>query len=251
MDNQDNITISKYINGELSGAELAEFEKLLQQDKALADEVNFHKIVDESLLENYQATSKIDKSEQLEFEGILREIMEGKEIINPPIKAPPSIIRRLIPIAVIAVAASLVFFFWPNSKNTNSNLADVYYIPYEFSVSTMDNEYNILNEAEKAYKTKEYEKALSIFKNHPGNLRVQIAKGNTEYNLKKYSEAVKTFKKVIQNSNNVSFKNYAKWYLALTYLKKDDKDQAIKLLGQLPESADFYKQAQNLIKELE
>lgn len=259
MDNKNNITISKYINGELTGAELTAFERLLQQDKALADEVNFHKLVDETLAENYRATSELDDNEQLEFEGILSKVMNSEEISGSTIhesetQASSNIFRKLIPFAALAAAAALLLFFWlgGDSQNENSNLADDYYSQsqYEYSFSTMGHGDNNLIEAEKAYKAGDYNKAINIFKNYPDDLRAQIAKGNAEYNLMKYDEAVKTFEK-IRNSKNVSFRNYANWYLALTYLKKDNKNQAIELLKQLPKNADFYKQAQELIKELE
>jgi len=257
MDNQDNITISKYINGELAGTELAEFEKLLQQDKALKNEVDFHKIVDETLAENYQATSKIDDSERLEFEGILSKVMESElvpELVEDRLNEEETpdqpttsntLIRRLVPFAALAAAAALLLFLIPSLQNNDSKLADNFYKPYAYQVEpTLSND-NL--DGLNAYQNKNYETALDFFINNPsGDLKVHLAKGNAEYNLAKYDEAITSFKNVIERTDVASFKNYANWYLALTYLKKRDKDKAIKLLETLPESADFYNQAQNL-----
>lgn len=257
MDNTNNITISKYINGELAGEELTAFESLLQQDKALADEVNFHKIVDETLAENYKATSAIDENERLEFEGTLSKVMEdgnitegkrGEQNTSTSQNNSNTIIRRLIPFVALAAAAS-VFFFIINQSNLSS-LADENYVHYPYLVEPElgDGDLNIGIEA---YQEKDYETALNIFNSNPsGDLKLKLAKGNAEYNLGKYDEAINSFNEVRELTGNPSFKNYANWYLALTYLKKDDKNQAIKLLKQLPEGAASYKQAQDLVKEL-
>lgn len=260
MDNTNNITISKYINGELTGAELAEFEKLLQQDKAFNDEVNFHKIVDETLAENYQATSKINDSERLEFEGILSKVMQRDLVTeleeddlneqstpNDTVTS-NTLIRRLIPFAALAAAAAILFFMM--SPPNLSNLADQNYTHYNY-----DADHTLgpgdLEEGINAYDNKNYKKALPIFnENLTGDLKLHLAKGNAEYNLGKYEEAIETFNGVIERTGVASYRNYANWYIALTYLKKKDKNQSIKLLKKLPENSDFYNQAQDLIKEL-
>jgi len=250
MDNIDNITISKYINGELAGEELIQFESLLQQNKALADEVYFHKIVDETLEENYRTTSKIDESERLEFEGILSKVIEKASITSP------SPIKKLLP---LALAAAILLFLIPGSllfllsgsQNGNSKLADEFDKPYTYLSEPTLNSGNI-EEGIKAYQAKDYETALNIFENNSsGNLKLQLAKGYTEYKLDKYNEAINTFNSVLKKTGDTTLRNTANWYLALTYLKKDNKNQAIKLLKQLPENADFYKQAQTLLQKLE
>jgi len=245
MNNQDNITISKYINGELTGAELAEFEKLLSQDKALNDEVNFHKVVDETLSKNYQAIKSIDESERLEFEGILSKVMGG-EIINKPEVPSSGLIRRLWPLAALAAAAA-VLFFMISSPNLSS-VTDQYYFPYQYNPDPILGP----NEGIKAYENKDYQTALDFFNNNPsGDLKQQFAKGNAEYNLEKYDDAIRSFDEIKEKTGNPSFKNYANWYLALTHLKKKDKKLAIKRLKELPKDADFHTQAQELLKKLE
>jgi len=248
MDNTDNITISKYINGELAGEELVKFEKLLQQDKALKKEVNFHKLVDETLAENYQATSKINDSERLEFEGMLNKVMEGEESTKESAGTSSKLIRKLFPLATLAAAAAIFFFVF--SSPDLSNLADQNYTHYYYEAAPELGPGD-LKEGIKAYENKAYEKALPIInKNLTGDLKLHLAKGNAEYNLAKYDEAITSFEYVIERTGVTNFKNYANWYLALTNLKKENKDQAVKLLKKLPENSDFYKQAQDLIEKL-
>lgn len=257
MDNQDNITISKYINGDLKGEELIAFEKLLQQDKALYDEVNFHKIVDETLAENYQAIQKIDEGERLEFEGILSKVMDGEKVdkerrsdLSEEVGASSSgLIRKLFPLTALAAAAAVLFFIF--SSPNLSKLANQNYSAYKLQLSEPKLGSNI-QEGIQAYQNKDYETALNIFnQTKSGDLKLHLAKGNAEYNLEKYDDAIKTFNQVKEKTGNQNYKNYANWYLALTHLKKGDKSQAMNLLETLPESADFYNQAQNLLKKLE
>lgn len=256
MDNTNNIKISKYINDELTGEESAAFESLLQQDKTLADEVNFHKVVDETLAENYKVTSTIVESERLEFEGILSGVVKSGHMSVSERKEQNtlnsqnnsgSVIRKLIPLAALAAAAAIFFFII--SQPNLSNLADHNYVhyPYQEEITLGD-----LNKGIKAYQEKDYQTAYDILKNYnEGDLQLKLAKGNTEYNVGKYAEAINSFNEVLELTGSKNYKNYANWYLALTYLKKDKPDQAIKLLNQLPETADFYNQAQDLIEELE
>ncbi len=249
MNNKDNITISKYINGELAEDELTAFEKLLQQDKALNEEVNFHIEVDTTLAANYQAINKIDEGERLEFEGILSKVMDGEEMVEKPMPKRPSLVRRLFPLATLAAAAAVLFFMISSPKL--SDVADQYYSPYLYQKDPNLLPKTIIDEGIKAYQNEDYETALNIFiNNQTGDLKLHLAKGNAEYNVGKYDEAIATFNFVIERTGNQSFKNYANWYAALTYLKKKDKGEAIQHLKKLPESADFYNQAQDLLKKL-
>lgn len=249
MDNQDNITISKYINGELTGAELVAFEKLLQEDEALKHEINFHKIVDETLTEDYQTINGIDEGERLEFEGILSKVMNGKEMVEELADKPISIVRKILPFAALAAAVALLLFLVPGLQNSNSAFADDFYKPYTYQA---DPTLGDVNEGIKAYQDKDYKTALDIIsENLDGDLKLLLLKGNAEYNLTKYDEAILSFEEVKEKTGNQSFKNYANWYLALTYLKKENKNQATKLLKQLSEDSDYYAQSKVLLKKLE
>ena len=76
---------------------------------------------------------------------------------------------------------------------------------------------------------------------------------NTYYNssIKKTNEAISTFKQFDLNKNN-AFTPFVKWYLALAYLKTNEKENAKLLLESLVENANPQQEmAQKLLTELE
>jgi len=76
-----------------------------------------------------------------------------------------------------------------------------------------------------------------------------MAKGNCEYQLKQYDNAIATFKKIV--NNNSGYSESATWYLALSYLKKDNKNQAVVYLKKLPSNSKYFKKAKNLLDKLD
>lgn len=261
--NKQDITINKYITGELEGSELEAFEQRLQQDKALAKDVKFYRKLEEGLEEHYQNNAAIDENERKAFKQLLSEVMEDEVVHNPDDEIyPPGIIIKLIPLFTIAAAAFILLFggwLLTNSLNKNSNLADDFFQPYQYNKSatlSLDKEnFDQINLYLMDSGIDSDTEKLNYLNNaipqlNTDNLEEQLLKGNIEYVLEKHNDAINSFNEVIEKTGNSNLKNTAIWYKALTYLKKENKNETIKLLQQLPGSADFYEQAQDLIKEL-
>lgn len=285
MDNKDKITINKYISGELNDTELESVEQRLQNEQALADEVNFHKLVNDTLAKHYQATTSIDKKERIQFKQTLNEIMnrpisedfgntstidqtkrmEFEHILDEVMKSEPVrpvsptaiIFKRLVPVitGIAAVLIGVLVLF----STKNQNPADEYFEPYEYNrpatLSLGDENFEKVNVYLQDTGLDSDSEGYTYLENtipklNTENLQEQIVKGNIEYKLEKYNDAIKTFNEVIEKTGDAALKNTANWYLALIYIKKDNPNQATKLLKQLPETADFYSQAQDLIKAL-
>jgi len=186
----------------------------------------------------------------IQLKKVIKGIINEKTMQIPNQKTKAPVIRRLFPLASLAATASLLLLFtFSISNNSNNKLLDKLYSQYSYNVS-FSQSYD-LEDGIEAYQNHDYPTALSIFNNNPsGDLKFQLAKGNAEYNLGKYDEAINTFNFVIDRTGNPSFINLANWYLALTYLKKGNKQDSIELLKTLPEDAEFYSHANDLLGEL-
>jgi len=125
-------------------------------------------------------------------------------------------------------------------------LIDSYYQPYTLNVIHRGVGEQSLAKAEKAYNSGDYETVLPIFDKYPDNPKVQLAKGNAQYNLGKFDEAIKTFKGI----KDPFLAPTANWYLALTYLKQDQAEKAKTALQNIPEGSNHYKDAQKLLNTI-
>lgn len=87
--------------------------------------------------------------------------------------------------------------------------------------------------------------------NSIGNSRLLLAKASQEYNSDNYKDAIITLNTVLNKTANKEVIDDANWYLALCYLKRTNKEQAIKLLKLQSEFSTHYDIAQELIQDLE
>lgn len=137
------IIINQYINGELSGAALEEFEAQLKKNESLQKEVQFHRQIDKALCVNEEVEnnsklnsilSQMGKTHiQNENEQVLKPIEgnERKEIIDnsETFNENKWKTRRKISFALLAAAAAfLLFMFLPSLQNqSNSQIADNFF----------------------------------------------------------------------------------------------------------------------------
>ncbi len=73
----------------------------------------------------------------------------------------------------------------------------------------------------------------------PIDPNILIFKGLSQMAVNQHDEALKTFSSLIQNKNLIDFhKGY--WYMALLYLKNNEKNNAIKTLKIIADNNTFY-----------
>jgi len=263
------ININRYINNELNAEELLAFEALLQKDKALQEKINFHKDIDAVLFEK-MAPVKEFKEEEALLKPSLNELgdhfflqdkkadAKREEIrkIEPSNEAKPKtgIVKRLIPFAALAAAAAVLLFVispW-KSNLTNPQLASSHFQPFdlEYIMNTKDN-LTLYDQAKKEYHSENYQAALPLLnqylESNQNSPKALLAKGSTEFELNQLDNAIKSFKLA---SSNSSFRAIANWYIALTYLKKDDNQAAKTALQQINKGEENYKKAQQLLKQI-
>lgn len=265
------ITINKYINGELSGASLAEFKTLLEKDTALQEEVQFHREVDAALSINEEVENNENLKSLLSNLG-KKHIQEVKEKTHEPaaekaggeIIANPEIfpenksnLKKLNPYLLLAAAAAfLLFMFLPSLQNeSNSTIADNRFQLFELDDTTLgsDNSEDLYKKAKSYYENGKYEEAKNQFnlylQTKPNVPKILLAKGCAEFKLTELDAAIKSFKQVLVAAESDIYQPTAYWYLALSYLKKEDQAQAIKHLKAIQKGQDYFKDAQQLLKQ--
>jgi len=266
------ITINKYINGELRGTALEEFEALLKKDKALQEEVQFHMEVDKtlviheevennknlkSLLSNLGETHIQDKA--ADVTKTVAQKKQAEIIANPEIfKENEWKIRKSIPFALLAAAAAfLLFMFLPSlQKQSNLEIAESKFQLYQLNDNVMgeENTSKIYEEAKRNYYNGNLKKANQQFNSYlqeiPNAPKVWLAKGSTEFKLGDIDTALNSFENVIKMDESGIYHSNAHWYLAMCHLKKDNTEKAIAELKKIQKGQDYYKEAQDLLNQL-
>jgi len=259
---KDEININKYASGELDDEALKEFEDLLEKDKALQEKVDAHKFMDAVLYKNIVTD---DEDIQTELKPLLKELgskyfsneefeRTGKKSTSIPLEnkqSKPNRIRRLLPFAALAAAAAvLLFLFIPNQEN---KLYTQFFEPPAIDIS-LSNQTNpsTFDKANKAYKSKNYKEAVVLYNEYlledSNNPMALLFRGGAELALKQTDAAMLTFQKLVQNQK---YADIANWYLALAYLKKEDKERAKSNLKRISnEDKEYYDKAQQLLKKL-
>jgi len=174
------ITISKYINGELSGSTLAEFEDLLKKDKDLLEEVQFHKKVDKALRINEEVESnkslkslmtdlgkthiqdKPDETIETTAQTRETEIIANPEMLSEN----KSKLKKLYPYLLLPAAASLLLFlFLPAlQKKSNQEIAENNFQLYELDNKLGDNTPENCDNAVRNYAKGNFKEANDQFK---------------------------------------------------------------------------------------
>lgn len=253
------IQINHYLSGELVGKDLLDFEATLANNPSLQEQIDFYKTVDDTLNAtlSYQ---KEDKEMAPLFDSLADEFIIGdtvkkeehfneKEITEPTTSASNKkpLIRWLIPAAGLVAAAMALLMFFPMGKQNPATLADHYYSIYDASFAVRGDA-NELSKAGNYYNNNNWEDALVIFNQYPKNLKAQLAKGNCEYQLKKYNNALLTFQKIADG--NSEYAESAAWYTALCFLQTGQKTEANTYLKKVSDQSKYYQQAKKLLRKL-
>lgn len=258
MNDQDtHEKIEAYLNGDMTGEELRQFEQSLESDKALASQVELFRNLDIALAD--EQALKLQK-ETLELGETYFNTQEATEA---PVRR-LSVYRRPLAIAAsIALIVSLGVLFWMTNSGgslSNEELFAAYYEPYAFSEGVRgDNDpENAYEKALSAIEREDYTAAIDLLQAHltqqPSDMSATFALASTclETDPPQWNEAAVYYQMVIEDGNSLMV-DRAKWYLALIYTKQGEPDQAKPLLQALLSSADkeLARQAEELMGELE
>lgn len=240
-------TIERYVDGELSGQELAEFEKRLESDSDLAAEVQLFQQAKASLSDQFvheEAENNLKATLQEVSPSYFQEKKKQARII-------PLLRRYGLPAAGIAAAVVLILIFQP----FQGSLYDQYkQLPTASFIEQSASDLADLAAAQQAFNQKDYATALNIFQqylNEEANrddVEIRFYTGLCHLELDQLSPARSIFESL--HAGNSVYQTEGTWYLAMTYLKEEDWERCVEYLRQIPEGTERWEEAQRLLSKL-
>ena len=230
--------IEAYLNGDLNGKELSEFEARIKSDQKLADQIAIFKDVDYA----------IKDKPLVDFQKLV--VDEGKSFLQEEDKT-QTVVRKINWRRTLLIAASIVvfasaLFVWKNQLNnplTNEDLFAQHFESYELNESLRGTTNNVkdFDLAIQSYQNKDFNAAVETFKNLSNSSSADmvtkfcLANAYLNQSPKNFAAAKVEFEKVILEGNSIYVPN-AKWYLALILLEQDKRSEAIKLLQEIQDT---------------
>jgi tetratricopeptide (TPR) repeat protein len=242
--------VDRYLEGVMKNAERIWFEKELDGNTELQQEINLQRKL------NTVIADKDTLALQKQMNNIHRKIY-GQ--IIPDFNVAKSMKNALyISVGVVAVLAISAIFIVKNySTSSTQNIYAQYYKPAAISMSfrsSGDVLNNDLRSAMTLYDNKKYEGAIQIFENilkeDDSRIGLNLYSGISHMEIKQYAEANAQFKRIIDQKAN-SFVESAQWYMALCYLKTDKKDKAKEIFAGIANNGVYYKKdARRILKRM-
>lgn len=229
--------IDKFLLGQLKGAALQAFQKQLELDPALAQEVAQRKSV----------LGVVDAFGDIEMQKRIGRIhAEETERLGRRVQ-----LRRWLSAAAgVILICGIGIWFWSQPQNAAS-LFDTHYQAYALNFSARSGEPASLDDLNQLYQTKQYGQALLLLKalytTDSSQSKIGLAIGICLIEEGQYQAALQHFS-TIKNKSFDLYQDHAFWYSALLQLRLDQPQEAKKELEVLikkPQSY-FYQQAKKL-----
>ncbi len=239
--------IERYNAGEMSDTEKVWFQKELEGNEKLRNEVNLRRRTDEIL----------KKDDVITLRNKLSQIEKNRKETNIPARKPGRSVglKYAAAISVMILIGSLAIF--SGGKMSSDEIINQYYKAYqppsvERSVKSVPNTDFAL--ALEFYDIHDYKNAAVYFnkvlESNPKDMQTVLLSGVSNFEDQKYPEAERSFNKVMKDNDNLYIET-AEWYLALCYLKTDEKVKAITQLRTISNEGKFYaKDAKKIIRKL-
>jgi tetratricopeptide (TPR) repeat protein len=237
-------TIIRYVGNEMQGDERMEFELALQADEGLKKEVELCRETMDSLRSNFYP----DESEQA-LRATLTQIQPAyfkprTKIISLPTK------RMSWRYISAAAAVILALFIWqPWKEDLYQQFASTKMVSVAERGTTAD---SLLTQATQKFNTGNFTAALPDFENI---LRSEPANAYTQFfyavALLEANQTTNAQGRLLQLYNGISpFRYDAAFYLALSYVKENDRAKARQWLQKISPDASVYPKAKTLLDKL-
>ena len=240
-------TIEKYISGELSGQELAAFEKKLKTDASLAEEVKLFKQAKESLADHF-----VHEEEESALKATFAEVSPAFFKENKKQARIIPLIRKYgLPATGIAAAILILIVFNPLQGSLYNQFGEFPTAAFIEQGGAAESE---LVQAQQAFNQEEYTTARNIFRQHldqevnNNDVEIQLYLGLSHLALEEYTPATDIFQTI--QSGSSAYKNEGIWFLALTALKQKDWEKCSVLLEQIPEGSSRREDAERLLEKI-
>ncbi len=239
--------IEKYVNGDLSGQELVDFEKRLEEDDSLAEEVKLFRQVKESISDQL-----VHEQDEESLKGTLTEI--GSQFFEEKKKEAtirPLFRRFLLPATGIAAAILLLIIVRPFQGSLYNQFGQM---PTAAFIEQGNAQEANLLQAQQAFNQKDYQAAKDVFQQYltresnKDDVEIQFFLGLSHLELEEYAQAESIFQSL--HEGNSAYKNEGTWYLALNFLKQKNRVKCREYLELIPEATSHYDEAQILLRKI-
>jgi len=237
--------VYNYFEGEISENEKLEFLKELEYNTELRAEYEAQKSLNK-FLNNKNILPLQDKLNKVENDIT----HSNKKQTN---------VRRLIytSAAVLIILATTVFIikFYNNSPSTDELFAEYYVFNPSGEIVRGENKIkSVLSKGLIEYDLHNYDKAIKILNQilikDSLNVKANFYTSMSYIETGKYKQAIAKLETLSTYDDHILI-DQIKWYLALCYIKVDDKDKAIKEFSELAESNYYCKnKAKEILEKL-
>jgi tetratricopeptide (TPR) repeat protein len=248
MEEQDYIQFEAYLVGDLSEEDLLAFNMRLESDpefnksfeiyKDLSSNLE-HQIANEREIFDFKANLDVISSQHFNA------IHDEELVIKPSPKS--NFYKYAVAASVVVLLGFFVFNQFGGPKYDDYNNFD----PISLTVRSSDD--SNFSKGEQSFNAKNYKEAIKAFnlilEDDFTNLEIQLYKSMALVETNRFEEAEILLRKI--TNGNSAYQNKAKWILALNYLKQDKESECIKVLKTIPQDAEDYKTAQELLEKLD
>ena len=241
--------IERYLQGEMTPEEKMWFEKEIEGNMALYEEVKLRRQVDLVLSDK----------ELVELKAQLEQIhMEIHEVTEKGRGAIRKIYHRVYYAAGALVMLIIGFSFYMYNRDfSNNKIIEAYYQPASANTTFRSGsaENDQLAKAMDYYKNHEYESAITLFEDilskDPTKIGLNLYSGISHMEVKEYNAANESFQTIIQNQPN-PFVESAKWYLGMCYIMTNKREKAAEQFKALADNKGFYQQdAKRILRRID
>lgn len=244
MANNNNEKIDPYLDGELNEEEKAAFEKSVEQDPQLEEEVRqnmlLREVVETAYQENLRAHIRTWKS-------------EGSKNSDRQVATIRRLGYRLAAAASVVIILTASIFTMVVPQYSNDRIAARFYEPdADLGSIRGSNDADILRQAFENYEQGNFTGAIPGFQRYPDNDKALYGLGLSYYQIEDFENAIITFKALAERKN-IEYTEKAEFYLLLSYLKADQTGPEFQeLLNKVIEEEGYYVgQAQGIKKKLD
>ncbi len=253
LDQKLHETIEAYLNGDLKGADLSDFETRLQSDQELAFQVSMFRDID----------SAVNDKPVLNFQKLVEE--QGN-IFFQENDQEKTIVKKinwrnyLIAAATFILFAAAIFIIKNQSSShlSGQDLFAQHFESYELneSLRSSNEDVNIFDEGVNKYRAKAYNESTDIFlqlvNNDSTDMTATFCLAQSSLNQvpQNFTLAKVQLEKIISDGRSI-YVPASKWYLALILLKQEDLDSTHQLLLELKtEEGNYAKKARELADQI-
>ena len=258
--------IEKYLSGAMTPNEVVAFEKLLNENPEIREELLLSEEINDHLLERRKDYDIPDN----EYVGRLRSFLksdENKEIqqtitnIGKEYSVNSSKSRRSGALMIAASIAAIVFVslgYWIFGGSVSSEELYVQYYASEDlpSIVKRDGDVSILEKGVVAFQDGKYEEAITFFESYKekgGDLdpSVFLYTGAAYSEMGNIEQSAENFDHIIQSNSLDASKGL--WFKALMYLKANEPNKAKTILEKIASAPSYfnYEKAQELLEKLD